>query len=175
MRLTFTVSNMPRWIIRSLDKPLPSQDLFSSGTVVWSRYLWAREKGRGRQRGIKERPCLILAHRRTRTGVLIAVLPISHCNRSKEPRVKLPVSLKHPLQMSSDPSWVYIAEGNILSVTVSGVRTAGRIGTLPARFMSSVRGSLRFHLPKTDSSQRDGAQTVRRRLSTAGQKLHPPV
>jgi len=91
----------------SLPRPEP-------GLVIRYAYLWQREAELGREEGVKDRPCAIVAAvvRQDNLTRVIA-LPITHSQPSAEViAVEIPPAVKRHLGLDSDRSWIIVSEGN---------------------------------------------------------------
>jgi hypothetical protein len=118
------------------------------GLVIRYSYLWAREHDRGREEGVKDRPCAVLLATRTDEGDLrVIVLPITHAPpHDPEYAVEVPASTKRRLGLDDDQSWIVLAEGNAfawpgpdLRFTPGGGPESIALGFLPAALFSGMR------------------------------------
>ena len=65
------------------------------GLVIRYSYLWARERDKGREEGVKDRPCAVLLATTTEQGDLrVIVLPITHVPPNENP--KAPSKFRRP-------------------------------------------------------------------------------
>jgi hypothetical protein len=84
------------------------------GLVIRYSYLWAEEHRRGREEGVKDRPCaVILVTMNDDDERLVTVLPISH-SPPPDPAlaVEIPASVKRRLKLDDERSWVVLTEAN---------------------------------------------------------------
>jgi mRNA-degrading endonuclease toxin of MazEF toxin-antitoxin module len=84
------------------------------GLVIRYAYLWWREYERGREEGVKDRPCAVVM---TATGsqgnTVVTVLPITHTPPSDAAlAVEIPHVTKQRLGLDSARSWVLLTEAN---------------------------------------------------------------
>ena len=118
------------------------------GLVICYAYLWAEEQRLGREEGVKNRPCAIIAARQVIDGrEIVTVLPITHSPPSqKTPAIELPPVIKVHLGLDAAPSWIMLTETNdflwpgpdlFLVPGVSPPRF--HFGMLPPRFYAHVR------------------------------------
>jgi hypothetical protein len=82
--------------------------------VIRYSYLWATEHARGREEGVKDRPCaIVLTVAREAGESVVTVLPITH---SQPPDPRLAVELRHAtkrrLGLDDARSWVVLTEAN---------------------------------------------------------------
>ncbi|OWK40983.1 hypothetical protein [Fimbriiglobus ruber] len=84
------------------------------GLVVRYSYLWWREHERGREEGVKDRPCaVILAVADDQGRRVVTVLPITHTPPSGDaPAVEIPHATKQRLGLDVERSWVMLTEAN---------------------------------------------------------------
>ncbi len=84
------------------------------GVVIRYSYLWAEEHRRGREEGVKDRPCaIILATANEDDERVVTVLPISH-SPPADPNlaVEIPALVKRRLRPDDERSWVVLTEAN---------------------------------------------------------------
>jgi hypothetical protein len=84
------------------------------GLVIRYSYLWAEDHRRGREEGVKDRPCaIILITAKTQDGPAVTVLPITHAPPS-DPNlaVEIPAAVKRRLGLDDERSWVVLTEAN---------------------------------------------------------------
>ena len=85
-----------------------------AGLVIRYSYLWAEEYKRGREDGVKDRPCaviLVTAHEDNER--VVTVLPISHTPpRDSTLAVEIPITVKRRLRLDDERSWVVLTEAN---------------------------------------------------------------
>jgi hypothetical protein len=125
----------------SLPEPLP-------GLVIRYSYLWARERGAGRDEGVKDRPCAVLLATRDEEGDLkVIVLPVTHA-RPVDPdsAIEIPAPTKRRLGLDDDQSWIVVTECNVFAWPGPDLRFArgegaesAAYGLLPARLFEVVR------------------------------------
>jgi len=82
--------------------------------VISYSYLWAEEHKRGREEGVKDRPCAVILV--TTSGDderMVTVLPISHTPPT-DPKlaVEIPAAVKRRLKLDDERSWVVLTEAN---------------------------------------------------------------
>ena len=108
------------------------------GLVISFEYLWRYERDAGRESGRKARPCVVvLAVRKSRAGVTVAVAPITHLlPATGRPALELPAGVKAALGLDEQPSWI-IAD-DINTFTWPGVD----LRTLPGQPGEFVYGRL---------------------------------
>jgi hypothetical protein len=85
------------------------------GLVIRYSYLWHSEFRSGREEGIKDRPCAIIATVRTSADgeMCVLVLPVTHSKPAQGvAAVEIPVTLKRALRLDADRSWIVLAEWN---------------------------------------------------------------
>jgi hypothetical protein len=84
------------------------------GLVIRYSYLWAEEHKRGREEGVKDRPCaVILVAVNDHDEQVVTVLPISH-SPPADPAltVEIPAAVKRRLRLDDERSWVVLVEAN---------------------------------------------------------------
>jgi hypothetical protein len=84
------------------------------GLVIRYSYLWAEEHKRGREEGVKDRPCaVILVAVSEDDERVVTVLPISHAP-PVDPAlaVEIPPLVKRRLRLDDERSWVVLIEAN---------------------------------------------------------------
>jgi hypothetical protein len=119
------------------------------GLVIRYSYLWHSELMAGREEGIKDRPCAIVATIRIddvgETRVL--VLPVTHSAPAQGiSAVEIPATLKRALCLDADRSWIVLAEWNefvwpgpdLRPIPDAGERSIA-YGTLTRGFFAQVR------------------------------------
>lgn len=84
------------------------------GQVIRYSYLWSSEAERGREEGIKDRPCaivVVVADKGGRSRVF--ALPVTHV-RPENPdfAVEIPPDTKRRLGLDDLPSWIVVTEWN---------------------------------------------------------------
>jgi hypothetical protein len=118
------------------------------GLVIRYSYLWARERDKGREEGVKDRPCAVLLATTTEQGDLrVIVLPISHVPpREPEGAIEIPAATKRRLGLDDDQSWIVMTEGNSfiwpgpdLRLAPDGGPESVALGFLPAGLFNAMR------------------------------------
>jgi hypothetical protein len=116
------------------------------GMVIGYSYLWAREHDAGREEGVKDRPCAIVAARQVIEGRdIVTVVPITHSSpNDPADAVEIPAMLKRHLGLDDQRSWVIVTETNDFLWPGPDLRSVpGRAridyGMLPSRFFNHVR------------------------------------
>ena len=91
--------------------PLPSPE---PGLVVSYAYLWRHEHNRGREEGVKARPCVVvLASRTSADRTVVTVAPITHRPPADPARaIVLPAVVKRHLRLDDAASWIVADEVN---------------------------------------------------------------
>ena len=127
-----------------------------AGLVIGYSYLWAREHGAGREEGVKNRPCAIVAARQVIEGrEVVTVIPITHTPPNDlADAIEIPAALKAHLGLDEHQSWAVVTETNDFlwpgpDLRPVPGRTPARIdyGMLPSRFFAHVRDKiLQAHL-----------------------------
>jgi len=125
----------------SLPPPVP-------GLVICYSYLWAREREKGAQEGLKGRPSAIIAARQVVVGrEVVTVVPITHTPPADPAdAVEIPAALKAHLGLDALPSWIVVTETNDFLWPgpdlrrVPGSKPARfAFGMLPPRFFAHLR------------------------------------
>ena len=124
-------------MISSWPEPVP-------GLVIRYSYLWRSEHERGREEGVKDRPCAVVL---ALPGKSIVVLPITHSPPPKdEAALEIPEQIKQRLGLDSERSWVVLTEANLFSwpgpdlrPRVNGDLSTVVYGLLPRSFFHAVR------------------------------------
>jgi hypothetical protein len=131
--------------------------------VIRYSYLWHSEFAAGREEGVKDRPCAIVAAvKRGDSGRWrVVVLPVTH-SPPKDPAeaIEIPLETKRRLGLDHERSWIVVAEWNEFSWPGPDVRTApsgdeGTIayGYLPEKFFARVQAAFAARV-KADRAQR---------------------
>jgi hypothetical protein len=91
----------------ALPEPVP-------GLVIRYAYLWAEEHRRGREEGVKDRPCAVVLIAADAEGEQwVTVLPVTHTPpTSSEFAVEIPAATKRRLGLDAERSWVVLSEAN---------------------------------------------------------------
>ena len=118
------------------------------GLVIRYSYLWRREADQGREEGVKDRPCAIVAAvKNDPGGKTVYVLPITHSMPlDHSEAIELPQQTKLRLGLDGERSWVIINEANRFSWPGPDLRTlpgmgpdSAAYGFLPPRFFKIIR------------------------------------
>jgi hypothetical protein len=94
---------------------LVSLPIPTPGLVIRYNYLWHSEFLAGRDEGIKDRPCSVIATVRSGDDgdVRVLVLTVTHAVPSAgTPAIEIPLSIKTTLGLDSDRSWIVLSEWN---------------------------------------------------------------
>lgn len=119
------------------------------GQVIAYAYLWAREHRRGREEGLKDRPCAVVAARQVIEGrTIVTVIPITHTAPiDPADAVEIPAPLKAHLGLDEAPAWIVITETNDFLWPGPDIRPSIAYGILPPRFFNHIRDRiLQAHL-----------------------------
>lgn len=119
------------------------------GLVIRYSYLWYDEYRKGREEGVKDRPCAIVAAivSAESGGTRVLVLPVTHAAPDKASlAVEIPANVKRRLKLDSERSWIVVSEWNEFVWPGPDVRPVdqGRdssvaYGFLPRGFFEKVR------------------------------------
>jgi hypothetical protein len=102
-------------------------------------YLWHGEHVRGREEGIKDRPCAIVLAIRGRDGTRVLLLPVTHrAPANDDEAVEIPPVIKRRLGLDDERSWIILSEWNECTWPSSDLRPTA-YGFLPPRFFDHVR------------------------------------
>jgi hypothetical protein len=84
------------------------------GLVIRYAYLWESEARRGRDEGVKDRPCaIILVILRGGEHPIVRVLPVTHTPPvDPADALEIPHLTKERLGLDSERSWVVLSEAN---------------------------------------------------------------
>ena len=107
-----------------LPEPVP-------GLVISYAYLWGDQQDRGREEGVKDRPCVvILSVRREEGEQVVTVAPITHTPpRQAKEAIELPAATKRRLGLDDARSWIVATEINRFAWPGPDLRTIpGRSG-----------------------------------------------
>ena len=90
-----------------LPQPVP-------GLVIRYSYLWQSEYRRGREEGVKDRPCaVILVTTDNKLEKIVTVLPITHTPPENPVlAVEIPKETKRRLGLDDERSWIVLTEAN---------------------------------------------------------------
>jgi hypothetical protein len=100
------------------------------GLVIAYACLWYSEHQRGREEGVKDRPCVIAVVTETVDGSrMVTVVPITH-SEPAEPAagVEIPPATKRRLGLDDAPSWIMVSAGNRFAWPGPDLRPAGPDG-----------------------------------------------
>lgn len=134
--------------------------------VIRYSYLWHSEFVSGREEGIKDRPCAIVAA--VKKGAdddwRVLVLPVTHSEPTdRETAIEIPPATKKRLGLDRGRSWIVLTEWNEFSWPGPDLRLAQggnektiAYGYLPANFFAKVRAAFVARVKK------DSARRVRR-------------
>ncbi len=118
------------------------------GLVVRYAYLWRDEKRRGREEGVKDRPCVVLIASQDKEGNTVArVAPITHAPpTSEDDTIEIPAATKRRLGLDDRRSWIVTTEVNRFTWPGPDLRPIGNkkslkaaYGYLPTRLFKPVR------------------------------------
>lgn len=122
------------------------------GLVISYSFLWHEERRRGREEGVKNRPCVIVlsAYRETDGKAMVRVVPVTH-RPPDDPAmaVELPAPVKQHLGLDEQRSWVMLDEMNVFAWPGFDLRPINRnadrfdYGFLPPRLFSDLVDRLR--------------------------------
>lgn len=139
-----------------LPEPLPA-------LVIRYSYLWHGEFIAGREEGMKDRPCAIVASVKSDDNGQwrVLVLPVTHSPPDiKENAIEIPQETKRRLGLDSERSWVVLTEWNEFSwpgpdlrMTQGGEEKTVAYGYLPAKFFAKVRDAF-VSMVRNDSAHR---------------------
>lgn len=125
----------------TLPKPVP-------GLVLRYSYLWHSESREGREEGVKDRPCAVVASILSNAGeTRVLVLPITHTQPvGTEMGVEIPPNVKNRLGLDETRSWIVLSEWNEFVWPGPDLRRVSNLpdspvayGMLPPRFFIAVR------------------------------------
>ena len=128
------------------------------GLVIGYSFLWASEHNRGREEGLKDRPCAIVFVRQIiDINCVVTVIPITHTPPSNpDEAVEIPSAIKTHLQLDEQKSWIVVTETNDFVWPGVDLRPVNRdqpdqfvYGILPPKFFNHVREKiLQAHLKR---------------------------
>lgn len=118
-----------------------------SGLVIRYSYLWQSEHARGREEGVKDRPCAVILVAQSEAGDdVVTVLPIIHTPPNNPAlALEIPQLTKKRLGLDSERSWVVLTEANRFIWPGPDLRPVGAdldtvaYGHLPEAFFNHVR------------------------------------
>jgi mRNA-degrading endonuclease toxin of MazEF toxin-antitoxin module len=135
------------------------------GLVIRYAYLWRDEADRGRDEGVKDRPCVvILAVQRENDALRVRVAPITHSPPKRaSDAVELPMDTKRRLGLDDQLSWISTRETNVFTWPGPDLRPVRRrartvaYGFLPGRTFRKVRDTIlaNIHARQARSVERD--------------------
>ena len=144
----------------TLPKPEP-------GLVIRYSYLWRTEYLKGREEGVKDRPCAIILTTQMRSGETgVTVLPITHSEPVNAAHaLEIPQIVKSRLGLDSTRSWVMLDESNEftwpgpdlrllpggdLSTVAYGMLPPNFFNMLRNRYAAAVRAYQSKNIPRTE-------------------------
>jgi mRNA-degrading endonuclease toxin of MazEF toxin-antitoxin module len=83
--------------------------------VICYSYLWAHEHSRGRDEGVKDRPCVIVLASENMAGdaTIVTVAPVTHTQpQNLTAAIELPASIKSALKLDHARSWIILDQVN---------------------------------------------------------------
>ncbi|SJM92289.1 conserved hypothetical protein [Crenothrix polyspora] len=91
----------------SFPQPIP-------GLVINYSYLWSNEHLRGKEEGLKNRPCAVILVTQDEMGdQVVTVLPITHTPPENPAlAVEIPPATKSRLGLDDERSWIVLTEAN---------------------------------------------------------------
>jgi hypothetical protein len=116
--------------------------------VIRYAYLRHGEYLRGREEGLKDRPCAVVMTVQGKDGrEIVTVLPITHsAPQNPEDAIEIPTGTKRRLGLDDLPSWVVLTEANRfawpgpdLRPGVNGDPSSIDYGSLPERLFERIR------------------------------------
>ena len=84
------------------------------GLVIGYAYLWRSEALRGREEGVKDRPCVIILSVKKQVGaVIVTVAPVTH-SKPLRPQlaIEIPPDTKRRLGLDGQRSWIALHDLN---------------------------------------------------------------
>jgi hypothetical protein len=137
------------------------------GMVIRYSYLWRDEFKKGREEGVKDRPCAIVAAVKREGGRrVVVVLPVTHSPPSSaDAALEIPTAVKRRLGLDGERSWVMVNEANRFVWPGPDLRPAIRgdadsviFGQLPSKmfveirtkFVSALRKGVARAVPRTE-------------------------
>lgn len=122
-----------------------------AGLVIRYSYLWHDEHEKGREEGLKDRPCaVILSSKQALDKWVVTVVPITHRQPTTDiDAVEIPLITKKRLGLDTDQSWALISEVNRFVWPGPDLRPAdlgkpGKydFGYLPPRLFTEIKNAL---------------------------------
>jgi hypothetical protein len=121
------------------------------GLVISYAYLWSDEHGKGREEGVKHRPCAIVVARRVAEDkTIVTVVPVTH-SPAGDPSaaLEIPPALKAHLGLDAERSWIVLGEyneflwpGPDLRPVAPEAASGFAYGVLPPAFFNRMRDRL---------------------------------
>jgi hypothetical protein len=150
------------------------------GLVIRYAYLWRDEAVRGREEGVKDRPCLIVLAMKTSDGASqVVVVPITHSPPEPATKaVEIPAATARRLGFDTARSWIITREMNSFVWPGPDLRPAqvGKPGEGPA-FGFVPKSLARKVLDAVREHRREGLLTITDReeedSATSGAKKSP--
>lgn len=130
------------------------------GLVISYSYLWHSESVRGKEDGVKDRPCAVVISTQDEYGKpLVSVLPITHTTPlDPDDAIEIPDNTKTRLGLSDsegERSWVVLSERNRFIWPGPDIRPISRnnsdivYGHLPPDFYEELKTKLLALIRKT--------------------------
>lgn len=119
--------------------------------VIRYSYLWHSEYLRGKEEGLKDRPCAVILVTYDDDGEeIVTVLPITHTQPSNpDLAVEIPYQTKQRLGLDSDLCWIILTEvnrfrwpGPDLRIANSADNATVSYGLLPSNLFNEVKRKL---------------------------------
>jgi hypothetical protein len=119
------------------------------GLVIRYAYLWRRGYERGREEGVKDRPCAIVLVATDGEGSkVVTALPVTHSPPADAAQaVEIPYATKQRLGLDGERSWVMLTEANRftwpgpdLRMREQGGPESVAYGLLPRALFKEIRG-----------------------------------
>lgn len=103
--------------------------------VIRYAYLWRSEAERGRDSGVKDRPCVVVLAVKKENGVTtVVVAPITHAIPAEGANaIEIPRETKKRLKLDDDRSWIITTELNFFKWPGPDLRPTG-LPSGPQRF-----------------------------------------
>lgn len=129
--------------------------------VIRYSYLWHSEFILGREEGIKDRPCTIIAAVKViNDEKKVLVLPITHSQpKPGQNTIEIPQETKRRLKLDSEQSWVVLDEWNEfiwpgpdLRMIPGNDKKTVAYGYLPAKLFTKIQNNF-INLVRSDSAQ----------------------
>lgn len=138
------------------------------GLVIRYSYLWHSEFIAGREEGIKDRPCAIIATLRTDADgeARVLVLPVTHSTPARGvASIEIPALIKKGLGLDSERSFIVLSEWNEFiwpgpdlrpvpndaeDSIAYGVLTRGFFASVRDGFIAAVEAGRAERVPRTE-------------------------